>query len=126
MTELEALRQFADEARNAKQPDPVVSAALKNLDAALNNIGPAAEDIPTEPESAPPETIECPVCHNTEVPLVRLRTLVICGVCGASLVADGAEIRSATHADLEDLSKIEMAELRRVRASLARPERKQR
>ncbi len=130
MTELEALRQFADDARAVKQPDPIVAKALETLDAALNNVDVADVEpiqVVLDPADPPPSTsIDCPICHHVAIPLVRLRSLAICGVCGASLVVDGADVRPARFSDMEDCTADEKAQLVRGRASLARPERRQR
>ena len=69
--------------------------------------------------------ITCPVCGETTEPKVSIRTLSICGHCGASLaVADDGTVTRATRLDTEGFDTLEMSQLVRARASIARPERR--
>lgn len=72
-------------------------------------------------------TILCPACGEAEEPKVSIRALSICGHCGASLVVDASgQARRATAADTAGFDEMEMKQLVRARASIARPERRQR
>lgn len=71
--------------------------------------------------------IACPVCGATEEPKVSIRELSICGHCGASLVVDASgQATRATAADTASFDEMEMKQLVRARASIARPGRRQR
>lgn len=71
--------------------------------------------------------ISCPVCGSAEEPKASIRALSICGHCGASLVIDASgTARRATAVDTAGFDVVEMAQLVRARASLARPGRRQR
>ena len=69
--------------------------------------------------------LTCPVCTRTAESALTLRELAICGNCGATLVTRDGVVAPAMHSDIEDLTPIELANLRKARAALARPERKQ-
>ncbi len=70
--------------------------------------------------------ILCPICGYAEEPKVSIRALSICGHCGASLVVDaGGQARRAKAVDTAECDVLEMQQLVRARAALARPERRQ-
>lgn len=71
--------------------------------------------------------ILCPACGTATEPAASVRALSICGHCGASLVVDaGGQASRATARDTAGFDTLEMAQLVRARASIARPERRQR
>lgn len=71
--------------------------------------------------------IACPVCGQAEEPKVSIRDISICGYCGASLAVDSSgQARRATAVDTSQFDVLEMRQLVRARASIARPERRQR
>jgi hypothetical protein len=71
--------------------------------------------------------ILCPVCGFAEEPAASIRALSICGHCGASLVVDaGGQATRATANDTAGFDVLEMQQLVRARASLARADRPQR
>lgn len=71
--------------------------------------------------------ILCPACGEAVEPATSIRALSICGHCGASLVVDaGGQAKRATARDTAGFDVMEMQQLVRARASIARPERRQR
>jgi hypothetical protein len=71
--------------------------------------------------------LTCPVCGMTQEAAVSIRAVSICGHCGASLVVDdGGQATRATAVDMSGFDPLEMQQLVRARASLARAERPQR
>ena len=69
--------------------------------------------------------LTCPACTRTAEPALTLRDLAICGNCGATLVTRDGEVQAALHSDVQDLTPIELANMRAARGAIARPERKQ-
>lgn len=68
----------------------------------------------------------CPDCGVTDEPVAAIRGVSICAGCGASVFTDSAGItRKSRFSDVEDFDLAEMAQLRRARASIARPIRPQ-
>lgn len=69
----------------------------------------------------------CPLCGFAEEPKASIRALAICGHCGASLVVDaGGQAHRATALDTAGFDELEMQQLVRARASIARAGRPQR
>lgn len=72
-------------------------------------------------------TICCPACGEVTEPKVSIRHVSICGYCGASLAVDATgQARRANAVDTASFDVAEMSQLVRARASIARPERRQR
>lgn len=72
-------------------------------------------------------TVLCPVCGIAVEPTLSIRAVSICGHCGASLAVDaGGQARRATAVDTAGFDLLEMRQLVRARASIARAERPQR
>lgn len=66
--------------------------------------------------------IFCPVCAEVDEPKVSIRQISICGNCGASLVVDASgQATRAKATDTETMDLLEMQQLVRARASIARP-----
>lgn len=124
MSEIDDLRAFADAVKQDANPDKAVSQAIGQLDTAL--AAEPVQDAPAVPVEAAPLVFTCPVCGVAMDPKFTLRTLAICGNCGATLVDDGSAIRSATYKDVQGLTAIEQQQMVRARASVARPGRTQR
>lgn len=120
MTELDALRSFADAVKSSGSKQQAVLAALADLEVSMANV----EPIP-EPPAPDPAEIRCPRCGTIGLPLVRLHRVVICGSCGASLVnQESGAIREARFTDVETLTATERLQLVQARASIARADRK--
>lgn len=104
----------------------IVDTALQALaDAPL-----ADPPVPDQPQDAPPSPVlepavpTCPVCDAPFNPIVRVRDLAICGVCGSSLFVQDDTLRPTKYTDLELLELAELAQLRRGRGSIVRPDRR--
>lgn len=125
MTELEALRAFAESMRSlptkAKMAD-----ALKVLDETPPDLALPAQPVIDDPVRDELPQITCPRCGTVDLPLVRVRTFAVCGYCGTSLLIEHDRARPAILADLEQLGAAEMATLKRARGSIVRAERRQR
>lgn len=66
----------------------------------------------------------CPVCQADAEEAARIRTIAICGACGASLVVEpDGTARAAAGADTTALDVLELQELRRARGAIARKDR---
>ena len=59
--------------------------------------------------------ITCPVCHRTSTPAAQIGAVLICSMCGASLVDDGDQVRRATGDDTLALTEAERQTLRKAR-----------
>ncbi len=95
----------------------MLQALVKSGDGLIN---PIVEEPPT------PVDPVCPFCGETIDPIVKVRDVEICGHCGGSVFVKDGVVRPSRHSDLETLDISEMAQLRRGRGSVARPDRKQR
>jgi len=66
----------------------------------------------------------CPNCATDAEPALQIRDVAICANCGASVYVHDGHIRPMRFSDTESLDIAEMAQLRKARAAIVRPERR--